>query len=192
MLASNRKTASLIMNNFAVLTMAALLFCYGILQPVNAHLMVAQHGTLNFIENDVYMVLSLPVSGIENIDENKDGVVSMIEFNNQRTTITQQVKKQISMSDQHGNIAVESIILSPVIDHHAEEQSLSQVQPLSQITVMGKFTLKSDAEKLTFHANIFGTSPSEQNLEITAKNKQKAEKHSFVLTPTVSSAQLFE
>ena len=34
-----------------------------------AHVMVAQHGTLNVVDNDVFMVLSLPVSAFEGVDD---------------------------------------------------------------------------------------------------------------------------
>ncbi len=47
----------------------------------NAHLMVAEHGTLNFVDNNVFIVLSIPMSAFKGVDENKDGKVSIVEFN---------------------------------------------------------------------------------------------------------------
>ncbi|GAC13875.1 hypothetical protein [Aliiglaciecola lipolytica] len=155
-------------------------------QSALAHLMVAQHGTLNIIENDAFLVLSLPVSGFANLDDNKDGLVSMIEFNHHRTSITQHVNQHVKMHDQQGNIELQSIILSPVVDHHDASQSLSQ------ITVVGKFALRNTAEKHTFEASIFGKEPAEQSLEITAKRKALGAKHTFELTPKAPSAQLFK
>jgi hypothetical protein len=45
-----------------------------IMGPVaHAHLMVAQHGTLNIVDDGVFMVLSLPISAFDGIDDDKDG-----------------------------------------------------------------------------------------------------------------------
>ena len=42
-------------------------------QLVFAHLMVAQHGTLNIVDDSVFMVLSLPVSAFEGLDDDPAG-----------------------------------------------------------------------------------------------------------------------
>jgi hypothetical protein len=56
-------------------------------QLAEAHLMVAQHGTLNVVDDGVFMVLSLPVSAFDGVDDDNDGKVSMLEFNNHRGAI---------------------------------------------------------------------------------------------------------
>ncbi len=33
----------------------------------NAHLMVAEHGTLNFVDNNVFIVLSIPMSAFKGL-----------------------------------------------------------------------------------------------------------------------------
>jgi hypothetical protein len=50
----------------------------------HAHLMVAQHGTLNIVDDGVFMVLSLPISAFNGVDEDSNGKISMLEFNNHR------------------------------------------------------------------------------------------------------------
>ena len=39
--------------------------------PAQAHLMEAQQGTLNIIDDRAFMVLSLPISAFEDIDDNE-------------------------------------------------------------------------------------------------------------------------
>ena len=57
--------------------------------------MVARHGTLNFVDDGAFMVLSLPMSAFEGIDDDGDGKVSMIEFNNHRTGIVGAVRHAV-------------------------------------------------------------------------------------------------
>lgn len=159
---------------------------YGLFSTqAHAHLMVAQHGTLNFVEQDIYMVLSLPISGFENTDENKDGIVTMIEFNHQRSAIISAVKENITLTDTAGKIALEGILLSPVFDHS------DSTKPMSQLTIMGKFRVNNPNDSLRFQSTIFGPNKSEQILEVTAKRKTNSEKHSFELSPQKSIMVLF-
>ena len=56
------------------LTGLCLLLCA--IAPAQAHLMVAQHGTLNLVGDGVYMVLSLPVSAFAGSDDDGDDKLS--------------------------------------------------------------------------------------------------------------------
>ncbi|WP_413699736.1 hypothetical protein ACLKMH_20465 [Psychromonas sp. KJ10-10] len=51
-----------------------------------AHIMIAQHGTLNIHDNIVFMVLSLPVSAFTGIDDDGDGMLSVNEFDTHQAT----------------------------------------------------------------------------------------------------------
>ncbi|GAB2676449.1 hypothetical protein [Aliiglaciecola aliphaticivorans] len=169
----------------AVLFLGFMLLCFCILQPVHAHLMVAQHGTLNIIDDEIYMVLSLPISGFERIDNDEDGKVTMIEFNHQREAITRQINQGVMLSDSQQSFSLESLLLSPVADHHDKTQSLTQ------LIIMGKYTIKNATDKLIFHVDIYGKDSGEKNIEVTAKRDAKRQKHTFELTPKASSAILF-
>ena len=43
----------------------------------SAHLMVPENGTLNFVDDNVYVVLSLPISAFKGVDDDNDGHVSL-------------------------------------------------------------------------------------------------------------------
>lgn len=158
----------------------------------NAHLMVAQHGTLNFLNDDVFMVLSVPMSAFKGIDTNGDGKVTMIEFNHHREAISKTVKDNVRLTDNKSVLELKGLMLSPVVHHHGTTQAITQ------LALMGKFKLTTNMKKtpvlsqLTFQVNLFGSSKKETKLEITATNKVGNQKHTFELTPTLNIARVFE
>jgi hypothetical protein len=156
----------------------------------NAHLMVAQHGTLNFLHDDVFMVLSVPMSAFKEVDSNKDGNITMIEFNNHRTAIIKAVKNNVSLMDNNNRLTLNGLMLSPVVPHHGS------AQPITQLTLMGKFKLPSRNSSTTlrplkFKMNLFGQNKAENTIEITATNKADNKKHIFELNPNVNTVSLF-
>lgn len=157
----------------------------------NAHLMVAQHGTLNFLNDDVFMVLSVPMSAFKGIDTNGDGKVTMIEFNNHRAAISKTVKDNIELTDSNNPLTLNGLMLSPVVHHHGS------AQPITQLTLMGKFKLpasvneSADLNQLKFHMNLFGNSKKEQTIEMTGTHKAGNQKRVFTLTPQSNTALIF-
>jgi hypothetical protein len=151
---------------------------------VQAHLMVAQHGTLNIVDDDAFMVLSLPISAFEGVDDDSDGKVSMVEFNNHRTAIVESVGQNVTLSDKEGNLSLQGIMLSPVMPHDAPGE------PVSQLIVMGRFSLAGAAGALRFQNGLFGEQATEQLLKITVTRKSDSQEHVFELTPATPAGVL--
>lgn len=162
------------------------IICISAARPVNAHLMEEQHGTLNFLNEDIYMVLSLPIGAFTQLDDDRNGEISMIEFNNHRTVIMNLVRSKVILSHANGTIKLEGVMLSPVISHNVSNHSISQ------ITVMGKFTSKINPKELSLGINLFGKKRNEQSFTITASDKITNRKHVFLLTPKRERMRLFE
>lgn len=152
--------------------------------PVRAHLMESQHGTLNMIDQDVFMVLSLPVSAIENIDTNHDGQISIEEFDTQRPSIAEKVKSNVMLVDKDGELALRGFLLSPVLPHSGSSAALSQ------FIVMGRFTVNNPNEYLRFHLGLFGNEEPEQTQQITAIRHSDRSKQVLLLTPTVREVEI--
>jgi len=150
-----------------------------------AHVMVAQHGTLNIVDDGVFMVLSLPVSAFEGIDDDQDSKLSSAEFSLHRTAIAKTVKESILLQDKTGKLDLQGMMLSPVTPHHSPKE------PAAQLIVMGRFALADVNSELQYQVKLFGKSPTEQVLEITATNKAEKKKHAFSLTAKESNVQLF-
>lgn len=152
--------------------------------PVQAHLMVAQHGTLNFLDDDVFMVLSLPASAFVDADENKDGLLSITEFSTHRSTLIKIVSEHVSLSTKEGDLLLNGLIISPVTPHNAPKE------PADQIIAMGRFALDASDEALSFHVGLFGATVKDQTLEITATRKSENKKQVFELTPKTKTVKL--
>lgn len=154
-----------------------------------AHLLPKQRGTLNFVDNGAYMALSLPVSGFEGLDDNKNGTVSMFEFNKHRAEIMAQIRTNIVLSEKGENHELQGIMLSPVgIDEHA----ITSVETnLSRIYVMGKFVFQSSNDNLRFRNGIYGNQVSERTFKISAKRKSDGKNETFELTSAAPSKILF-
>jgi hypothetical protein len=154
-------------------------------QPAHAHLMVAQHGTLNVVDDGVFMVLSLPISAFDGVDDDSNGKISMVEFNNHRRVIVESVRQHVTLSDKQGKVPLQGIMLSPVALHDSNGESLSQ------ITVMGRFTVNNSINDLRFHIGLYGRQATEQLLEITATQAIDRGKSVFELTPGTPASEIF-
>lgn len=153
--------------------------------PSIAHMIVAQHGTLNVVDDGVFMVLSLPVSAFENVDDDNDGKLSKIEFDLHRKTIVKVINENVVLKDRSGTLILQGMMLSPVTSHHSAKE------PASQLMVMGRYALLDPNSALEYRIELFGSKSSEQLLEITATRKSDDKKQSIELTPTKSSVTFF-
>mgnify|MGYP003624317388 CR=1 FL=1 len=170
--------------------LALIFLSLGMASQSHAHIMIAQHGTLNVIDNGVFMILSLPVSAFDNIDDDKDGKLSPTEFNTHRSTIGKSIIKNITLTDEKGQRPLIDIMLSPVTPHDSPNA------PSTQLVVMGRFTLENvkqvpDYQALRYQVKLFSKDPDEQPLTVTATRKIDKQKHTFELVPKQSSVILF-
>ncbi|QBF83863.1 hypothetical protein EXU30_15135 [Shewanella maritima] len=171
----------------------------------NAHMMVAQKGTLNIVDNQVYMVLSLPVSAFNGIDDDQDELLSSAELERHRQFIKQQVLSRVQLSSVA--IAAEGAAGSTV--KNAADKDLLPLRgimlslashgksPSKQLIVLGQFTLKSNQldnqnyrhASLEFAVDTFGTEANEQQIEMTV-TQDKTNRRTLLFTPKLASQQL--
>ena len=169
-------------SNFLMLLLA--LFG-GLSASVNAHLMEAQRGTLNFVNDGVYMVLSLPISAFDGLDDNGDGEVSMLEFNKRRGVIVESVEREITLSNETGKQSLQGVMLSPVLAHD------SHGHHLSQLIVMGKFVAMNLSQAPSFRLGLYGKDAAEQRFDITVTHRPDNRTYKFKLTPLLPQAMVF-
>lgn len=163
----------------------ALLLNLSISQYCFAHMMVAQHGSLNVVDDGVFMVLSLPVSAFDGIDDDKDGKLSKVEFTEHRTTIAKVISDQVVLQDKSGKLALQGMMLSLVNSHHSPKE------PASQLIVMGRYPLVDPKSILQYQVALFGTGTSEQIFEITATRKSDNQKQTLELSPDKMKSFVF-
>jgi hypothetical protein len=153
-------------------------------QNAHAHLMVAQHGTLNIVNNHVFVVLSIPASSIKGADDNTDGLMSLAEFTKYRKHISKQVKQHVYMSDQQYRFNIDGLLLNPELAHSVNSKIVDQ------ITITGRYT-PTVLEGIKFNINLFSHDESKQTYKITATNKQQQLVHQFELKPLSPYIKLF-
>lgn len=144
--------------------------CLCTLVPAQAHLMVAQKGTLNFSGGGAYLLLSLPVSALSGVDDNADGLLSQTELRAHTPVIEAQVRSGIQLTERArpGGRAFElqglMFTLSP--------PDSTPSAPASQLVVMGRFALEPGLSEqphaaLTLAFSLFGAVVAEQSHDIT-------------------------
>lgn len=166
-------------------------------QSVKAHLMVAQHATLNIVEQGAYMVMSLPVSAFKGVDDNQDQRLSVEEFQTHREHIFQLVKQHVRLADSSGNLILQGLMVSPVMGHehhssHAHHHAVDGYQSASQLVIMGRFSLNNELLTHTFHVGLFGHKPAEQQIKVSVKHPRTKKHNTFLLTPEKPSSVLFQ
>ncbi len=157
----------------------------GLASTAQAHLMVAQHGTLNLVGTGAFLVLSLPVSAFEGVDDDGDGRLSFAELKAHRAAIEAAVVKRVRLADAHGVLPLQGVMLSlsPPDDAPAA--------PASQLVVMGRYALPGDAARvsaLQWAMPLFGRHADEQRLVLNVT--RGAEQQALLLQPGQAAVRL--
>ena len=145
--------------------------------PAQAHLMVAQRGTLNIVGDGAFMVLSLPVSAISGIDDDGDGKLSPAEFSAHRATIADAVNRKVQLLDAQGARPLEGLMMSLALSDEAP------TLPVTQLVVLGRYALANADQPLRFENRLFGKTAAEQTFQITVTKASNAQRQLLVLTP---------
>ena len=151
----------------------------------SAHLMVAQTGVLNIVGDDVFMALSIPVSALENVDQDHDQEVSLFEFNSRRNEIITQIQTAIGLETKGSPAVLHDLRLVPVRPHGGDSVYISQ------LIVLGRFELNDGMKALNFRMSLFGRNPEESSMKVTAKHPRSGQESVVLLTPAAPSSALF-
>lgn len=163
----------------------ALLFCLSAIPVANAHLMVAQQGTLNVVDDGAFMVISLPASAFAAVDDDGDGKLSGEEFTVHQADLRAAVKRGIQLRDSEGPRPLQGLMLTPVISDAAP------LEPVTQLIAMGRFALSNSATALELDMSLFGTAIAERTQQITISRPADGRQQLLVLTPERPTHALF-
>ena len=153
--------------------------------PAYAHLMVAQNGTINIVGNGAFLVLSVPVSAFDGVDDDGDKMLSRSELTKHRATLIAAVSENVKLFDKEDPRPLQGIMLSPVAQHN------NPMAPSSQLIVMGRFLLATDSTDLNFHFDLFGTKAEEQQQKMRFTFKEKSLRSKAVLMPKKTRTIVF-
>ena len=169
------------------MAVAFVIFC----SSAQAHLMVAQKGTLHLQGDGAYLVVSLPVSAFSGIDDDGDGAWSSQELTAHEDRIHQQLRAQLRLTDAQGPRDIDGITLVPT---PSDDLAAHEV---NHLVVLVRFKLAQPVESMSltrvpnmaFRAGLFGQSEAERKLSIAVT--QGAHKQLMVLTPERPERTLF-
>ena len=138
--------------------------------PAQAHLMVAQRGTINLVNDGAYMVLSLPATAFAGADEDGNGALSSAELARHASAMQQQIlqKAQLFAGEQPLPLQGLMLQLSPSDEPGADEAR--------QVIALGRFQLPAPTPSLRFRLGLFGTGPDEQSQAITVSQGSTAQR----------------
>ena len=139
--------------------------------PAHAHLMVNQHGTLQFGKGGYYFVLSLPITALSGIDDNSDGLLSHKEFNYHYEKIKSTVGEGLCLeSKEKGLMMIEGLLINMSHNHNENHKTMTHV------IALGRFNVETSIQDLELKINLFGEHSSEKEFYITITNGTKKEK----------------
>ena len=126
----------------------------------DAHLMVAQHGTLNLVGDGAFMVLSLPATAFPRADDDHDGRIARGEFERHYRDIAAAVSAGVSLVDADGSHAPEGVLLSLSPD------DATPLAPAPQLVALGRIAHPHPDQPATLRVALFGADPTTRNLEV--------------------------
>ena len=154
-----------------------------LLPPAQAHLMVAQRGTLNLVGDGAFMVLSLPVSAFTGIDDDNDGVLSAAELRRHGDDIEAQIQHGVQLTDTTGARPLQGLMLQLSAPNH------DGTTASAQIVVLGRFALGAQRTGLRLRMTLFGRGADERSQQLTVSRGSEAQR--LVLAPGHEAGEVF-
>jgi len=150
-----------------------------------AHMMPAQQGTLNILDNVVFAALSVPCSALRGIDDNHDGRVSQDELRAHSAEIQAQLTRAVRFFN--GDVAGRLDLVMPMVEQ--DERDSTSMAGSTHVLVLMKSTFAAPPTALRLETELFGSAASEQQL--TFKATRGADTEAAILTPRNSTHAFF-
>lgn len=147
----------------------------------SAHLMVAQHGTLNWAGSGAFLVVSLPVSAFSGVDDDGDGLWTPAELQRHWQTVERQVVDGVRLHCGSADCPLQGLMLQLSPEHGATASS--------QLVVLGRFDLSQAPASPAFDIRLKGARPEEQQLRMTLTRGDETQV--MLLSPQRHHQQVF-
>ncbi|APG62059.1 hypothetical protein LPB140_03645 [Sphingorhabdus lutea] len=151
---------------------------------LQAHLLPKQNVTMKILDNSANFVVSVPISALPNVDENKDGKASLREIRNQEKWIEQQFKSGFTITN-NGKKGTDLMVMAmpPETDgdhhHHSD-----------YVVILYRVQFDEIPNNPIISTNLFGTHSDEGKMVIRAT--MGVEKELATLTPALNWHEFFK
>lgn len=141
---------------------------------VHGHLMVEQHGTVNFANGGAFLVLSIPVSAFEGVDDNGDDAVSAQELNRHRADVERQIHSGVQLLDDSGNsLPLQGLLMSLTPSDDASDA------PAKHLIALGRFPVSTAMSSPGLRIKLLGEAAEEKEFEVTATRDGRSQVMQF-------------
>jgi hypothetical protein len=171
----------------AQVTLAVLLSLL-LAQPLAAHLMEHQHGTLNLREQRGYLVLSVPVSALVGVDDNRDRRVDERELQRHAAAIERQLRAGVQISDGSRAVRLDGLLVNLSPDEQHREG------PATHVIVLAVALFESAPRSPSIEIRLYGRLPAERRYRFTATRPgpdRTNEESTLIITPAIPRQKLF-
>lgn len=176
---------------------------------MQAHSLPVDNGTINVSNNKAYVVLSLPVKALTNVDDNEDGKLSYNELKKHNSSIKNQILKGFSFTNYtKSNASTQKLnILSikPTTQQHAaahnhapQKQSTLKSLKATHLNVLATIRFPKTIKKLQVKSHFFKHTAKNYHFNLYAKhaksiasNGKKITREHALLSAKKTSAWFF-
>lgn len=133
-----------------------------------AHLLPKQKATMNVINDAVYFVVSVPVSALVGVDDDRNGRLSAGELQQHTESIQSQFETRFQAAEP-GNPSepVLTMVLSPL--------TAGETGDSDYVVVMHRRNFNVTPTSITLHTDLFGNTAEEQQMTVSAKFGERTE-----------------
>jgi hydrogenase/urease accessory protein HupE len=140
-----------------------------------AHLLPKQNATMNIVDKSAFFVVSVPVSALEDVDSDGDGLLSLNELQNNAAPIQSQFARRFHVSDA-GNPA------TPVLSWVAPPQNDGEPLDSDYVVLLHRVNFAKTPANPVIKTDLFGTKAGEAQMTLKASRNNKTESEVAILT----------
>ena len=148
----------------AVLLLAALA-CAAV---ANAHLLPKQNATLHLIGDKGYLVVSVPVSALTGVDDNRDGLLDSGELGRHSVAIGRQFQARFRIASPDGPAPTELALVA----HPGSDSGLSD--PTRYVVILVGAQFARPPASVAIETDLFGMAPDERQITLRARRDSTA------------------
>jgi|GEM_PF-2549436 len=148
----------------------------------DAHLMVAQTGTLNVRDNGSYLMVSVPVSAFSGLDDDGDGRCSEAELARHHAELVPRAVAGMQLFDVDGPLALEGVLFNLSAVHGTQATA-------QHLVMMGRFEPSPMTSDYRLRTDLFG--PQEGQGILTLKVVRGEHEQKIALSRSAPEVLLF-
>lgn len=134
----------------------------------HAHLMEDQQGTLNIVGARGYLVLSLPVSALAGVDDDRDGRLDAAELARHSAAIERDLRTRVRVSDGGLAAPLDGVLLNLSPDEQHREVAATHV------VLLAVAMFPRPPQRPQLELQVYGKAPSERTFRVVATRRDAA------------------